>query len=630
MVKAILIFTVLGLPTVFIGQGLYMGGGGRASINTIEFRSQFNFEIINNYGDTLTLNPSSTNIGAAPSTPVFARYKSNRNWWIQVDYGYDVWRMEISGTTQPTSSYIANIVVEQMEGLSETEKKELRAVYTKSAIEKETVDFKCFQRVQYNRLTVAIGSAFNRKGSVIFYYGGGLDLYSSSTDETYQGLIYDNPDVSNQYQVLEAMPKLNLGILSAFLNVGVERQNFRIGLDFAFFPRPVLGEHQQLNSATQKNAFSNDFVKNVKSVGLNVNYTLFNQNFNQAINSDKKNILDPLVVGRYRQKPKILQVGLSINFPNFYTSGRSIITGLEIDEQNDLRLDNILISNNDDYLSGTLFDKTEKPTNDNTFDYVYLESTNKESFVNNNGIVDTSQLTTTLFFDRGNINAIVISPKLSGFLRINPHELFSIEGNIGFQNHTYGIVAYETQRKTIEGETSVQTRKLVYQENFRELSLGLITYFQQYISNISQLGFHIGLNYNLWFNGVFNSESGGMNDSELLKDFHEYNISENSAEVAEGWNSKINPSANKGVFTKEDYVENKYGNGSQNSSYHMDYSPHLFNTWQKRNYFELRAGADFYVDNLKFHVFAERSLGRNKTMYNNLFTIGMGMSLFLN
>lgn len=630
MVKAVPILIFFVLPINLFGQRLSMGGGARVSANTLENRSKFNFDIIKNNGDTLILKPKSTSLTAALSTPVFVRYNSNRNWWFQVDYGYDVWRLDINGYTEPTNAFINSQVEELIKDLNDFQKEELREVYEESVKAQETYDFKSFQKVQYNRLTAAIGSAFNRQGTVTFYYGGGLELYTASTIESYQGLVYENPEVSNQYQVLEAMPQLKLGIMSTFLNVGLERQNFRIGLDFVLFPGPIFGEHQNLNKATQKNAFSNQFIKSVKSIGLNVNYTLFNQNFNQAIKIDKKNVLDPLIVGRYRQKPKLIQVGLSINFPNFYTSGYSVISGLEITEEQDLELDRILNLNNDHYLSGTMFHKTEMPNKDRTFDYIYLEINNEEYFINTNGVADTCQVSTTLFFDRGIINSIAILPKLSGFVRINPHELLSLEGNVGFQNHTYGIVAYETERKTVDNETSEQTRKLVYQENFRELSLGLNAYTQKYITNISQLGFHIGLNYNLWFNGAFNSEKGGINDSELLREFHEYNTGEINDDVSSEWNANINPNANKGIFTKDAYVESKYGNGSDQSSYHMDYSPYLFNTGKKRNYFELRAGIDFYVDNLKFHVFAEKSLGRNKTMYNNLFTLGMGMSLFLN
>jgi hypothetical protein len=205
---------------------------------------------------------------------------------------------------------------------------------------------------------------------------------------------------------------------------------------------------------------------------------------------------------------------------------------------------------------------------------------------------------------------------------------------MGYQNHTYGITAYETESETIGDETSIQTRKLVYQENFHELSFGLNTYVQKHINNISQLGFHVGLNYNMWFNGNFITEGGGINDSELLEDFHDYNTGQednknNPDAEKDEWNRNEYPDADKGVFTKQDYYNYNHNGQDAATSYHIDYSPYLLNTFQKRSYFELRFGIDYYIENLKFNLYAERSVGRNQTMYNSLFTVGMGVALFL-
>ncbi|MFK8037459.1 MAG: hypothetical protein AB8B74_04165, partial [Crocinitomicaceae bacterium] len=213
-------------------------------------------------------------------------------------------------------------------------------------------------------------------------------------------------------------------------------------------------------------------------------------------------------------------------------------------------------------------------------------------------------------------------------------ELFAADFNVSYQNQTYGIRGYETVSETIDGETTVQTKKVVYQENFHELSFGLNTYAQKQINNISQLGVHVGLNYNLWFNGRFDIEAGGINDSELLQDFHDYNTGQKdgkkSSEEAEEWNSSENSDGDKAVFTKVDYYNQKHDNKAGAENYYTDYRPYLFNSWQKRSYFELRFGIDYYIENLKFNLYAERSLLRNNTMYSSLFTVGMGVSLFLN
>lgn len=644
MVKWLCVIFMFSASFVFYGQNLSLGVGARVNGNRVNNQTKFNFDILNINGDTLKLNANknSANLNNGLSFPIYARCTSKGNWWVQLNYGYEIWRLEINAFSKPTSQYVQNIVTSKINELPNAytvdEIEELREVYTEDVIEDATVEMNSFERVQYNKLSLAIGSTVNRKGIVKFYYGFGFDLYSASTFESYQGFVYDNDEVERLHEVLDDLPKLNAILFSPFVNFGIEKQNLRMGLDFTFYSSPAFGKHAQQNfNTTQLNDFSSQFIQDIISVGVSLNYSLFNQNFNQVISPDKKNVLDPVVIGRYQEKPKRLQYGLSLNFPNFHNSGWSVIDGLELSNEDDIVLYNdSLMVKNDSYLSGVLFMDNNKQGYAEILDYIYLEKQDETIFINDNDELDTNFLSTTIFFDWGNINSIVISPKLSGFVRLNPHELFATEFNVGYQNHTYGIVAYETERETTNGETTIQTRKLVYQENFHELSLGLNACFQKPFNNISQMGFHIGLNYNLWFNGIFQTEKGGINDSELLEDFHDYFTGQKEGqndpnfEESEEWNANINNDADKGIFTKQNYYNYNYNGQSNAESYHMDFSPYLFNTLQNRSYLELRLGVDYYIENLKFNVYAERSIRRNNTMYNNLFAVGMGVSLFLN
>ena len=624
MVKAIAIVSMLISILICSGQNLSMGVGARANINWVESREEFNFDILNSIGDTLKLTTTGAGVELLNglSFPIYARYTSKRNWWAQLNYGYEVWRLGINASTKPTDYAIQTKINEL--GLESTE--ELTEAFEDDA----TVKLESFERVQYNKLSFAIGSSINKKGIVTFYYGAGFDFYTTSTIETYQGLIYDNNEVELQYQVLADLPKLETNIFSPFVNFGIEKQNIRLGLDLSFYPGPAFGQHQPENNLTTlPNLVNSQLIKNIKAVGVSLNYTLFNQNFNQAISADKKNVLDPLVIGKYRQKPKLIQYGISLNFPSFRNNGWSVIDAFELENENDIVFYNdSLKDKNDTYLSGRLFQYDLTQDAQEILDYIYIEKQDETTFINESGAVDTVFISTLIFLDWGEINSIVKSPKVSAFVRLNPHELFSTELNVGYQNHTYGIVAYESVNKTIDGETRSQTRKLVYQENFHELSFGLNVYTQKQINNISQIGFHIGLNYNVWFNGIFQREPGGINDSELLEDFHDYNVGDD--EEAEEWNANINADADKGVFTKKNYYDYKYNGQNAEASYHLDYSPYRFNSFQKRNYFEFRMGLDYYIENLKFNLYAERSILRNETMYSSLLSVGMGVSLFLN
>jgi len=645
MVKLISFIGFLVISFFGYSQNLSMGVGGRLGSHFVQNRADFNFDILTSTGDTLLLETSEqASLISGLSFPIYARYSSKRNWWVQVNYGYETWRLGISGRTNPTNYAIQSDVNAKINDLPDDtdpdDIDDIREAYEQSVIDDNSYSLESFERVQYNRLTFALGSSFNRRGVATFYYGGGFDLLTSSTFESYQGLLYNNREVSFTHHILEAMPKLESIQFAPFLNFGIEKQNIRFGLDISFFTGPVFGEHNVRNdtivgvtASTVSNNFSSQFVRNVVSVGVSLNYTLFNQNFNQATNADKKNVLDPLIIGKYRQKPKLIQFGAAINFPNFHNSGWSVIDNFELDNEDDIvKYDDSLRFKDDYYLSGVLFDEST-----DVLDYLYLEKTDDEQRVIDDE-VKTVDIATTVFFDWGNINSIVKSPKLSAFMRVNPHEMFSVDFNAGYQNHTYGIRGYETIAETIDDETTIQTKKVVYQENFHELSFGVNAYTQVPVNNISRIGIHVGLNYNAWFNGRFEVESGGINDSELLQDFHDYNTGQLEGkndpdfEEAKEWNGHKDSEddADKGVFTKQSYYDNVHGSNSGSGSYHIDYSNYLFNSWEKRSYFELRFGIDYYIENLKFNLYAERSLLRNNTMYSSLLTLGMGVALFLN
>ncbi|MFK8036861.1 MAG: hypothetical protein AB8B74_01120, partial [Crocinitomicaceae bacterium] len=325
MVKFVIVVFLFFGTLVAHGQNLSLGLGGRVSNQWVQNDTAFNFDIINANGDKLILKTiqNSVKLTNGLSFPIYARYTGKRNWWAQVNYGYETWRLGISAETTPTNTAIEAAVQAKIdESTSMLDLEDLRDAYLDEVLDENTYSLETFERIQYNRLTFAIGSSLNKRGLITFYYGGGFDFFTSSTIESYQGLVYEKEEVPLTHQILEAMPKLESVQFSPFLNLGIEKQNIRLGLDFSFFPGPVFGRHNVRNDTiyeryqdsraranTRENDFGSQLVRNIASLGVTLNYTLFNQNFNQAISADKKNVLDPLVIGRYRQKPKLIQYG---------------------------------------------------------------------------------------------------------------------------------------------------------------------------------------------------------------------------------------------------------------------------------------------------------------------------------
>jgi len=649
MVKSFGIIMICLLSWYGLSQNLSLGVGINVQNSQVGFNDQFGFDMLDTNGDTLILSAIDLKLTPIYSVPIYLRYNSKKNWWLQLDYSYERWRLDLNGETNHTTAYISGRVNQKINSAWLSYKQSnwpimdtvqyvtdsinyysnaTKALYGANENALTKLSFNNYEEVQYNKISLAIGSSFNNRGKVKMFYGGGINFIITSTFESYQGFEYNNPKINQQFKILEKLPKLEDNKIAPFIKLGLEKQNLRLGLDVQWFKDPASGaiEHERTNWIVD-NRFDSQTVKYAFNYGLHVNYTIFNQNFGQKDIESKGRVLDPKIIGKYKERPKLFRFGFSAHFPSFYNSGWSILDGFGIDDGDSLNhelMNKILDNKNDGYLTGVHVDDDEIEDN------IYLEKRVNDIFVNNNGLIDTNVIYQTLFFAWGNLNTIIRSPKISGFVNINPHPLASIDLNAGYQKLTLGIVAYESERYAQNGEKFITMRKLLYQENFNEVSLGMNLNVHKQISNTSKLGVHFGMNINTWLRGRFNIETGGVNDSELLQDFHQYFI--NGRQKGE-WNRNINPVANKGVFSKQDYLLHNYKPNSaiaERKSYHTDFSDYLFDTRKKRRTLELRFGADYYIDNFKFTAYGEKSLWKVGSLYNDLLTFGFGVSMFLN
>ena len=631
------------------GQGLSLGIGLDGQWSQVVFKEQFGFDAIDKNGDTLLLRAIDLKLEPIYSMPIYLRYNSKKNWWLQLDYSYERWRYDLSGETYHTNAYIANRVAYKINNawssyqqnnwpITDTVKyiadsinyfsAATIALYKSNEEALSDRPFSIYEEVQYNKISLAFGSSFNNRGKVKIFYGGGAHFIVKSTFESYRGFEYFNPNTNQQFKILERLPKLADSKLAPFVKFGLEKQNIRLGFDFQWFPNPAFGATESESTAWAiDNRFDTQTFRHAFNYGVHVNYTLFDQNFGQKKVQEKRTVLDPTIIGKYKEKPKLLRFGFSANIPSFHNSGWSMLDGFEVDEDDTLShqfMNQILANKNDKYLPGVHVE------NDEIEDNVYLEQRINDITLNNNGVVDTNVIYQTLFLAWGNLNTIIRSPKVSGFINITPHPFFSFDLNAGYQKLTLGIVAFESQRYTEDNIKITTMRKLLYQENFNEISLGTNLNLHKRISNTGKIGIHFGMNVNTWLRGRFKVEAGGVNDSELLQDFHQYFI--NGRQQNE-WNRNLNPTATKGIFSKQDYVLHTYKPNSevaQRNSYHRDFSDYLFNTRQKRRTFEIRYGIDYYIDNFKFTAYGEKSLWKVGSLYNELLTYGMAVSIFLN
>lgn len=624
-------------------QNISFGTGIDAQATQVGFVKVFGFDILNNVGDTLRLTATDVQLSPIYAIPIYIRYEAKKNWWFQLDYSFEKWRIDLNGITEHTPTYISirskikldkawkayknnigqnNVTpADSLEFYSARNKN----IYKTNESELTRKEFNSYEEVQYSKISLGFGSSFNNRGKVKMFYGLGVNFIVSSTAESYQGFNYDNLNVKFHNKIMEKLPKLETSLVAPFAMFGIEKQNLRLGFDFQFYKNPASTSIDDIGTGyIVDNSFDDQTLRYIFNYGIHVNYTIFNQYFDNKDFDKKGMVLDPQIVGQYNEKPKFLRFGISANFPSFYNSGESVISQFDIDDTTHLFMNQVLENKNDNYLTGVLVEEEDYK------DKIYLEKRINDIFVNDNGLIDTNVSYQTLYLEWGSINTIIRSPKLAGFISVNPHRLFSLDMIAGYQKLTLGIVAYESERYFRDQAIITTVRKLLYQEEFNELSLGLNLNVHKNISNTSKLGLHFGMNLNTWLRSKFKVEAGGVNDSELLQDFHQYFINGTN----EGnWNQNNNSEANRGVFSKQDYVLHKYKPNSsvgQQDSYHTDFSNYLFNTWKKRMTAEIRVGADYYIDNFKFTIYGEKSILRPNLLYSNLISVGFGVAMYLN
>ena len=589
-------------------QSLSMGVSSNTLVSQTNFNSQNKFDIMDDKGDTLILSSNAMKLSSIFSIPIYARYNSKKNWWIQISYGYENWRLTTDAETN-YSPHINNARADQkvlkawqtyQGDISNYNEfyNTFHAIYAANETNLNRKTLTTYEQVQYNKISLGFGSSFNNKAKVKIFYGAGVDMLTFSTSESYQGLVYENNNLAKQYELLENLPKLNNIKFGPYIKFGLEKQNLRLGFDMHFFNNPTYTNDRLNNTSI---LYNNELKKNplrfIVNYGLHINYTVFNQNIGQKIDPEKMNVLDPEIIGKYKEKIKLLRFGFTANFPSFRNSGWSALDEYSISEESHATLNNSLKAKSDFYLHGV--NVFEDDFIDELSDNIYLEKKINNLYVNESGLIDTNEITKTIFFGWGNINTVIKSPKITGFASFSPFNIVSFELNAGYQRQTLGVIAYEKEESNLNNEDFRQIRKLLYQENFHEISIGLNNAFHKNLNNTSKVGFHLGLNYNMWLPGKFKQEKGGVNDSELLSDFHDYFI---NGENQEEWNENINSGADKGIFSKQDYYDHQHDANNTSArtygqkTYHTDFSNYLFNTIQKRNFYEIRFGLDYYIE----------------------------------
>ena len=636
MVKTLLLILSITFYTSLNSQNISLGVGGSLLLNQLGKNEDFKFDILDSNGDTLTIKAKSASMAAVYSLPIYIRYTSNKNWWMQLNYGFEYWRLNLNGKTQHSTSYInqkVNVALtngwQNYQGSDFTDYQgyadKFTSVFLSHELKNSQQEFNSFDAIQYNKFSLAFGSSLFQKNQYKIIYGLGLDFITKSTSESYHGLIYDNSKIDKQFEILQALPALVEYNFSPMASIGFEKQNLRVGLDIHFFPSPANSFFEESNpDIISKNNVTSPTLKNLVSYGMHLNYNLFSHYLEKQVNKEKAKILDPEILGRYVEVPKLWRFGFTVNFINLYNIGWTSINDFELSNQEYTDINDGLKSNNDSYLIGSDINDSE------VIDIFYLERRTDNLFINTNGSVDTNFISQILFFGWSDLNTIIKSPKLSGFVAFSPFKNYSFETNLGYQTQTMGIEVYEKEISTIQNSQTVKIRELLYQETYHQISLGLSVFGTKKITNTSKAGINLGLNYNVWIPGAFRTEKGGINDSELLVEFHDYFI---NGEHEEEWNKTINPEANKGIFSKKDYYNYQYNPDSplyQSTSYHSDFSNQLFNTNRKRNFFDIRLGLDYYIEKWRFSLYGKRSLWKNNSFYNDLFTLGMSFTRFIN
>ncbi len=636
MVRNCLILIFVFVFQLSNAQSVSLGVGGNILISQTVHNKALGFDILDTNGDTLLVSAATSKLQPIYSLPLYVRFTSRKNWWIQLNYGFEYWRIDINGETRHTDHYINGRVNDKIEAswlaYQGTEFSNYQDYYTafsqiyyNNELALTTRTFNSFDAMQYNKFSLGFGSSVLQKSKYKVVYGIGIDFITKSTSESYQGLVYDNEAIVKKYEFLKALPALKEFNLGPYAKLGLEKQNLRIGVDFHLSPRPVSSFFEESDpEAIYPNSNDGPTIQSVFNYGVHLNYTLFSQYLNERENQKKAKALDSEILGKYIEIPKLWRLGFTVNFINFHNSALMTPSDFEISDEKHEEINQTLKVNNDTYLPGVFI------ADDEVIDNVYLEKVIHDFFVNDEGNIDTNFISKTLFFGWGNLNTIIKSPKVTGFVTFSPFSNFSFEAGMGYQRHTMGLEVYEKEISTINNTVFENTRQLLYQETYHEASLNLTVNAIKKVTHTSRVGLQLGLNFNSWIPGRFRRESGGINDSDLLQDFHNYFV---EGDNENEWNKNKNPLANKGVFSKEQYYNYHYAPGSgtgQKNSYHSDFSTHLFNTFDQRSFFEIRLGADYYIENWRFTLYGEKSIGNYAFLYDDLLTFGMAFSLYLN
>ncbi|PLX01290.1 MAG: hypothetical protein C0594_13490 [Marinilabiliales bacterium] len=642
------------LSAAAFSQSIKFGLGAKGYLNRVDAYDQLTFKAIDNTGDTLFMALDDIKFSSSGTIPIFLRYQSRKRWWVQLDYDFERWTADIYGSTNNTEYYLDAKASQDVENAwndyAGTEFTTYEQYYNhyynifySSYKTQNEIPYKFHEEMQYNRISLSAGSSFFNKRKLKVFYGLGLSAffprsyysaYMSGNSEWYsegfRGLVYDNENFENKYKLTKNFPRLNSSLVTFNSLLGVENHRFRLGFEMRYSAN-IQAERMEESSGEIINEYYEhemDEYNYLVSYGLFFNYTISDYKLNKKIDEEKLMTLKPEVLGKYKAKPDRWHFGLSVDIPSFFNKGYFYVGGSYMDDEYNTyddddvyRIDSILAE--DPYLPKVYPNGTDK-------DNFLIESYIYEYYIDDNNEIDTNIYWRTLFLEGGDINTVIRTPKISGLITYVPFRNISVDFRPGYQNISVGINAYETKYGVEYGSETRSTRQLMFLENFHEVSMGVNINTMFPINATSKAGCHIGFNANLWIPGKYRQEAGGANDSELLKEFHEYLIYGSDQQE---WNYNENEGATKGVFSKMDYYAWMYDEESEiydEDWYHMDFSDYLMNTTKKRLQAEMRLGLDYYFNNMKFSAYSEFSVSELSYMYSSFVSVGMSFALYLN
>ena len=626
MVKIKCVLLSLLLANVCVAQNISLGIGGSLLLNQLDHNENITFDLMNVNGERLTLQTDDVTLEPIYSFPIFIRYESKKNWWVQLAYGFEYWRMNMKGQTIMNPEYIENQTQTSLQsswqnysGSQYLDFSAYSAAFHPTFYEQEkansTRGFEYYDAMQYNKFNLSFGSVLFKKSRYKIVYGIGIDFISKNTSESYHGLIYEDPFLIKQFEFLQALPALLEFNFAPSFSLGFEKQNLRIGIEGHLFNKPAITDLEGANSSViLEKSDAKPTIKNVLSVGMYLNYSLFTHYLDSKFNKNRLDELKPQILDEHYEKPNTWQFGITADFISLVNTTFTNPSQLELSEEDHLKIDQALTANNDNYLTGLAVTDYE------AIDNIYIEKKYTELNVNDLGQIDTANISQLIFFNWGTLNTIIKSPKISGFVRFSPFKSIFFESAFGFQTQTLGVEAYEKVEREIGSNNSTSVREILYQERFNELSISAQAFGTKRILKTSKIGANVGLVFNHWIPGKFTREIGGKNDSELLTDFHDYFIQNQGSEE---WNNQINSKADKGVFSKQDYYDSFV---SSEEKYHRDFSDQLLNSFSKRSFIEIRFGLDYYIEKWRFSVYGEKSFWKKSTFYNESFQLGVAIS----